>query len=290
MRTLLQWSAHLLRRWADPTSRNLLATALLLGGPSRRPRPIAKWPERRVLVLAPHADDEVIGCGGAVALHVAAGAEVKVVIATDGARGDARLLQPNLTDEARASIQKEVVRRRQQEALEASRVLGVAEPEFLGAPDGALRADGEFVAQLTRIVAEFRPEMVYLPFVMDQHEDHWQCNHLLAQAVARRPRGSGAMIVRGYEVWAPLVANRLADITSVAAIKQAALEAYRSQLDDRDYKAAIGGLNKYRAMHLPQSDGRQAEAFFEASLEGYLHLLQAMRRRPQRGGRPLTVS
>src|SRR6185295_3505842 len=45
-------------------------------------------PAGRVLVLAPHADDETIGCGGAIALHVAQGDPVAIAIATDGMRGD----------------------------------------------------------------------------------------------------------------------------------------------------------------------------------------------------------
>ncbi|MBE9572531.1 MAG: PIG-L family deacetylase, partial [Proteobacteria bacterium] len=43
---------------------------------------------KRVLALAPHPDDETIGCGGSLAIHANAGDPVKVVFLTNGARGD----------------------------------------------------------------------------------------------------------------------------------------------------------------------------------------------------------
>ena len=45
-------------------------------------------PSGKILVLAPHADDEVIGCGGTIAGHIQKNNPVKVVILTDSARGD----------------------------------------------------------------------------------------------------------------------------------------------------------------------------------------------------------
>src|SRR5947208_7699287 len=79
----------------------------------------------RLLVLAPHPDDEVIGCGGLLALHLAEGRKVHVVVATDGAQaGDA-------------------VQRRS-ESRAAVALLGDATIEFLGYPDRELSGAHEF--------------------------------------------------------------------------------------------------------------------------------------------------
>lgn len=77
-----------------------------------------------VLVLAPHPDDEVFGCGGAIMRHVAQGEHVHVVIVTDGGA---------LPGEH--SDRESYVGVRQQESIRASGILGYGPPEFWGLPD-----------------------------------------------------------------------------------------------------------------------------------------------------------
>src|SRR5436190_24069407 len=87
----------------------------------------------RLLVLAPHPDDEVIGCGGLVALHLREGRKVRVVVATDGGQaGDAAT--------------------RQRESRAALASLGDAEIEFLNFPDRHLAEGGGFAAALRDIM------------------------------------------------------------------------------------------------------------------------------------------
>ncbi len=263
-------------RLLAPDARNSLAIALLLDGPDRPPRPVESFDERRVLVMAPHADDEVIGCGGAICVHVRHGADVRIVIATDGAQGSRRLHEPGLSDGERASLRDELVRQRRREAAQAAETLGAREPVFLDGPDGKLAPTASLVGRLCELLDGWRPDMVYLPFVMDQHHDHWQTNRLLAAALPHCGDWAASLQVRGYEVWAPLVANRLVDISAVAALKRAALRAYGSQLADRDYERAVTGLNHYRALHLPDTALREAEAFHQTSARGFLTLMKAI--------------
>ncbi|MCX7176987.1 MAG: PIG-L family deacetylase, partial [Proteobacteria bacterium] len=75
---------------------------------------------RRVLVFAPHPDDEVFGCGGTLCLLAAAGADISVVIVSDGALGG------NAAD---------LVGRRESESLAAAEVLGYPPPTFWRLPD-----------------------------------------------------------------------------------------------------------------------------------------------------------
>src|SRR5262249_22255086 len=67
----------------------------------------------KVVVLAPHMDDEIIGCGGTVARHVDAGADVTVIYLTDGRRGSAALFR--LDGEALHAAEEALVIRRKEE-------------------------------------------------------------------------------------------------------------------------------------------------------------------------------
>ena len=193
---------------------------------------------RRVLVLAAHPDDEVIGCGGLIALLTAAGAEVHVAYATDG-------------EATRGGVgsSDEVARVRRAEAIEACRVLGVDAPRFLGHPDGALAANGAaLAADVAALIAEFRPEVVLAPWHLDGHEDH----RALAAAVPAEETHWG------YEVWTPLPPTWVVDVTAVQHLKEQALACYRTTPFDA---TAMLGLGRYRAVHGLQGRGH-AEAFF----------------------------
>jgi len=269
-------------RLLRPNQRNALAVALLLAGHDRWPRPIAAWGEQRVLVLSPHPDDEAIGCAGAVLSHVAAGAAVHVVQVSDGAQGDRRLHDPALPAAARTLLRDELVAARRNEAQAWADQAGVHGVRFLGLPDGHVQPTAEAVARLATWLDELQPELVYLPFVMDLLEDHWQTARLFNAAIQRCGAWRGRLVVRAYEVWAPVPANRVADITAHAVRKRELLSLYVTQLRDVDYRRAIEGLNTYRSMLLAPTGVGQAEAFVECHLRGWLDLVARAARPPRR--------
>ena len=195
------------------------------------------------LVLAPHPDDETIGCGGVIARKRAVGTPVRVVIAADG--GDAA---------------------RRAECLEACRRLGVADDSvhFLGLPDGHL---AEHRAELESALADALgacPTQVFVPSAIDAHPDH----RALAAAVDDLP----ADALRGIEVlaypiwfwnrwawvdrttppwrqrlqllWRPLrqlVGTRVVSVDTSATLAQqrAALDAHHSQVTPDDGSSGL---------------------------------------------------
>ncbi|MEK6374172.1 MAG: PIG-L family deacetylase [Acidobacteriota bacterium] len=189
----------------------------------------------RLLVLAPHPDDEVIGCGGLVALHLREGRKVQVVVATDGgAAGDAR--------------------QREAESRAALASLGDAEIEFLHFPDRGLAESGGFSAALRDILVHFRPDLIAVPSAIEIHPDHLALSRIFCDVVARDAALFADLAVARvafYEVSHPLRPNALVDITAVAEAKYAAIAMHASQLAVRDYVAYARGLNAYRAMSLP---------------------------------------
>jgi N-acetylglucosamine malate deacetylase 1 len=225
----------------------------------------------RVVVLAPHMDDETLGCGGTIARHVKAGAQVTVVFLTDGRYGGASYA--GMTEPERSRKLEEIIGVRKQEAQQAGEILGVQSLLFLDAEDTRLSADRRVPKLLRDILGRERPHCVYLPYFLDQHRDHRAANSVLLAAV------TGTRLefeCRGYEVWTPLFPNRVVKIDVTIELKKRALACYRSQLADTDYVHAAIGLNAHRSLALGGKTGRFAEAFHALPLADYLHFYRAI--------------
>ncbi len=151
-------------------------------------------PGNRLLVFAPHPDDETIASGELIQLALAAGAAVRVVFATDGDNNP----WPQRWTERRWRIEardrERWGRRRRDEARAALSALGVPAggTSFLGWPDLGLTQKLEDAAAIDRLVAEisaFAPTHVAMPSLRDTHPDHGalrvMCELALAKARVR---------------------------------------------------------------------------------------------------------
>lgn len=202
----------------------------------------------RLLVLAPHPDDEVIGCGGLVAQHLREGRRVRVVIATDGAAAGEALLRE---EESRRGL---------------ARLGGNAEVEFLRFRDRALT--DEAAPAIRAQLADFQPDLILVPGPIEIHPDHLALSQLFCNLVQRDEALFADLAVSRvafYEVGQPLRPNAIVDISDVADAKWAAIAEHASQLATRDYLAYARGLNAYRAMTLPAGTAF-AEAYFVVGL------------------------
>ena len=221
----------------------------------------------KVVVLAPHMDDEVIGCGGTLARHVACGAEVTVIFLTDGRQG-------GKVPPAEGPLEgTEIGAVRKLEAQRALRELGVNKFAFLDAADGNLRAEVAGLAgKLREILQQIRPTVVYLPFFLEEHPDHRAASQLLLEAM----KGINLSFdCHGYEVWTPLFPNCLVNIDDAIEIKKRSLIQYQSQLAEADYIHTAIGLNAYRSAAFLGGTCRYAEAFCALPVADYLDLYTA---------------
>lgn len=213
-------------------------------------------PIRRVLAIAPHPDDESLGCGGTLALLAASGAEITVVVVSDGEALEG-------TGLSRADI----AGRRREEAEAACRVLGVGSPRFLALPDdGLARAVDRLAAGLAEMIAEAQPVAIFVPWFLDGHDDHRAVSVALSACSLQN-----SVEVWGYEVWTPLPANRLVDISEVWETKKAAIDAHTS--DPLLNREGMLGLNRYRAAQA-LIGGSHAEAFLAAPAGRYFSLMR----------------
>ncbi len=223
------------------------------------PPPLDRPPGARVLVLAPHMDDETLGCGGSLYRHVLAGESVTIAYLTDGRKGDPALNARALPPDERERLEDALAAARREEARGAAEILGVRDLRFLDNRDQELCLTPHTRQQVRELLEELKPDLVYLPFPTDYHPDHRATNRILLAALSVA-RGIESPLCCGYEVWAPIEPNCLVDITSVAERKQRALAQFASQMATIDYSRCIMGLHAYRSMvHL---HGRGfAEAF-----------------------------
>lgn len=192
----------------------------------------------RVLVIAPHPDDDAIGCGGTLARFAARGSHVDVTYVTDGSRSHRSKRFPR-------AVLRDL---REREARVALGRLGIwVEPQFLRAPDGGLGALGAFaraalVDELVRRIDTTHADIVFAPRPDDPHPDHVATASLVGAALAHsvsRPE------LWWYTVWLPVrgdeaALHRLSAASHVTvalddreiARKRDAIMAHRSQTTD----------------------------------------------------------
>ena len=205
---------------------------------------------QNVLVLSPHPDDESIGCGGTLCKHVVNGDVVHVVVLTSGEAGGHGLPKDS------------VMQVREEEAREAARILGLQRIDFWRQPDGQLQAEPPLVERLREYIANFNPQLIYVPHPAEMHPDHRAAARLVENALTGHARIPESLIVRMYEVWTPLQQlDEIVDISEWMDKKLEAVRAYKSQCDVLSFDEAIRGLNRYRGEMHSWPGGDYAEVF-----------------------------
>lgn len=190
-----------------------------------------------VLVIAPHPDDETLGCGGLIALCVKGGQRVHTVFVTDGGAS-----HPG----SRTWSRKRLAEQREAEAEEALRRLGAKdEPRtFLRLPDGAIPGSGSparaaAVARLAGIIDDLMPALFVLPWRRDPHCDHRASWSLAMDAMSASVHSPDII---EYAIWLNELGARSdhpakgemerVSLTISGSAKRHALLAHRSQLGE----------------------------------------------------------
>lgn len=173
----------------------------------------------RILVVAPHPDDESIGCGGLLTLY---GKQCDVVVITDG---DNRKVVSDIADV------------REKEFVKAISLAGVHEYKCLRIPERQIK-------QYKKKIAEIDFEKynhVFVPNRFDEHKDHADVYKVVKGLMKKKTK------LYEYEVWSPLrKPNIYLDITAVSDQKIQMIKSHESQIHELDYVGMIIGLNAYR--------------------------------------------
>jgi LmbE family N-acetylglucosaminyl deacetylase len=194
------------------------------------------------LVVAPHPDDETLGCGGVIALKRQRGVPVTVVFLTGGGRCLGELPEPE---------ERALIAARRVEAIAALTHLGVPEAavHFLDYPDGGLATLPEperaaLQSRLAALVQAAAPDEVYVPHRHDFHPDHEAANRVVGGAVRAAGRspvffeypiwilwgGGRAQIMKHFLRGDLARGERITLDPALIEVKRAAVAEYRSQL------------------------------------------------------------
>ncbi|MEO6325022.1 MAG: PIG-L family deacetylase [Thermoanaerobaculia bacterium] len=172
---------------------------------------------QRVLVVAPHPDDETAGCGGTLMAHVAAGDEVHALFVTDGRRSRALGLAPD-----------EMAARRRDEARGAVGALGLSGHTWLGLREGEWElAQGQPL--LSGSLKAFRPDVVYAPSRFDFHPEHVRTAFALGSVLADSLPANARVRIYGIQVPLTAILVNLVCATGAPDALAPALSAYETQ-------------------------------------------------------------
>ncbi len=198
------------------------------------------------LVLAPHFDDEVLGCGGLLARIAASGGAARALFLTDGSGGVERV-----------GDRESYSRRRREEAVAAAEVLGLSGIEVLEIPDGELEhRRGEAAGAIRRALLSQRPRLVLAPSPSEATPDHRAAFAALHDALTEARPGEALNAVLGslevwlYEVNHPGYPDVLVDVSEQLPTLERAMAAYASQEERHPYLRSALGLRRYRTHSL----------------------------------------
>jgi len=236
-RLVLTRSAYkfVLRQWTAPKDIDAAADVMATLRLSRTLKPVEMAGPRagRLLVVAPHPDDEMIGPGGTVIRAIDAGAAVTVLYLTrgEGGRGETR----------------------RREAETVARRIGYATAD-LSVAEGALDDRPEIVARFAEVARAVRPEAILLPFLLDDHPEH-----RVASRIFMRAWGTGTLPpceVWAYQVYTTLVPNVIVDTTASTPRKAEAIRLWKeSAMLSRDWAHYALGRDAYTARFLERPPG-----------------------------------
>lgn len=206
----------------------------------------------KILAIGSHPDDIEIGCGGSLLKHRAVGDTVHVIVLTGGGRGG----------DSGDSASDLLARERCSEALAGAKIMDVT-VECWDYDDAEIPETVELVNRIEKIVTEFEPDRVYIPYGNDTHQDHRVTSNV-AKSACRKVKQ-----ILEYEEpssYNSFNATYWIDITPHIEKKLDAIRAHVSQGHKEILKAkSIEGLNLYRGYqsHVEYAEGFATFRFLE---------------------------
>jgi LmbE family N-acetylglucosaminyl deacetylase len=205
------------------------------------------FPEvKKVMVFAPHPDDEALGCAGTLLQILNKDVSSLIIFLTSGER-------------LYGAPSREIAEMRKKESAKSAGMLGFREMLFLDFPDGEIDSHKESIyGKLSEIIEQRKPDMIFSPSPIDFHADHIATSRIAVRLL----NDSQTFKLAFYEVYSTLRFNYLVDITDVADLKRKVILNYRDSLYGKPeiYVKAALGLNAQRSIFV-QKDG-YFEAFY----------------------------
>lgn len=215
---------------------------------------------KKVLIIAPHADDEVIGCGATIDFLINNKVQVIVVI---------------VTKESSKSIAKSYnidLNQRINESYKAKDILSYNELIYFNIPELELDKNGVLqnylVDEFDTLINNVKPDTIFIPNALELHPDHRITGKLLLEKIGKERKYSFLKNVLIYEVWGPVDVNMyLLFSNKTMDIKNNSLSCYKSQLISVHYHSIMNFINSNRGheikkyLNIDDNDKQFAECF-----------------------------
>jgi LmbE family N-acetylglucosaminyl deacetylase len=214
----------------------------------------------KILVIAAHPDDEVLGCGGTIARLADEGHEVQILILGEGATS---------RDDGSATEVEQL----RADARRAAQILGAVNVRFASLPDNRFDSVAllDVIKQIEAVIEEFQPEVVYTQHGGDLNVDH-QITFRAVMTAVRPMQGSCVRALFAYEVassteWAfqkfePVFRpSRFVDITATLEKKIEAMAAYEAESRPAPHPRAPEVLRAMAVVRGSAAGLKAAEAF-----------------------------
>lgn len=197
--------------------------------------------DKRILVIAPHPDDETYGCGGILLTYKE---QCDVVLLAYGETGN-----PNWTKDRTLRIRRKEFR----DAMNIAKATIVAE---LGIVNRRVHENLNLISELDYSKYDY----IFVPNRKDKHSDH-RC---VLKAVKRAKTLKKDAVLLQYEMWGALAdATHYADISSVINEKEQLMLCYKSQEERVPYCARIRARDYYKALETYDKKSDYVELFYQ---------------------------
>ena len=234
---------------------------------------------KKILVVAAHPDDEVLGCGGTIARHREENDEVHVVLMADGVTSRTYNPENKQLRSEELKLNKEAIIKRQNEACKANQILGVEQKNihFLNFPDQRLDSVPllDLIKGIEKIKKIVHPEIIYTHFFNDLNLDHYLTVRATVTAF-RSVLGAKYFMIYHFEApettslsilhgAAPFRPNHFVNISKTLEKKIQALQAYESEKRDYPDLRSVEYIRKHARKRNKGSGSEYAEAFYQFS-------------------------
>ena len=211
----------------------------------------------RILVFAPHQDDEAIGCGGLLSRLSDEGKEIHIVFLTDG--------------ENKTGKMKDV---RHKEALNLTTKLGATMHE-IGISNVNLSINNTHIKKISDILNNISPDAIFSTWPLDLPPIHRLCNVVVTKAILGTDIDVNKLPIFSYQVHTTLLPNVYYDYTALFSRKQELIGCYISQLADQNYQHLSAGLDAWNSRLLPwSSDKRYVELYTRLPANAYIEIIK----------------
>lgn len=217
--------------------------------------------KNRVMVIAAHPDDEILGCGGTTAKHIAMKDIVQVHIMAEGITS------------RKGDNDKNELSQLHQSAIEANKVLGVTDLHLHNFPDNSMDTVPQLsiTQKIEELIEKFQPNIIYTHHAGDVNLDHRRTHEAVVTATRPMPNGLRPTVlffeIMSSTEWqvpysAPaFLPNWYSDISETLELKLKALEIYESEMRDYPHARSVKGLELLARWRGTNVGSEAAEAF-----------------------------